>query len=119
MAKFYTVQLSKAKKMKDFNGKLYNITAKNGMIEFAPTWNMILKIKDKSITELEYGQLYTDLMRKSYQQNNQVWQELINSDIFAISCFCNETDFCHRFLLAEILEKCGCQYLGEWREENE
>lgn len=116
MAKFYTVQLSKVRKMKNFEGKVYNITVKNGMIEFAPTWDIVMGIKNNSITEEEYTKRYCDLMRKSYNKYSDTWQELINSDLFAISCFCNENDFCHRFLLAKILEKCGCEYLGEWRE---
>ena len=41
------------------------------------------------------------------------WDKLLNQNEVVLVCFCKAWDFCHRYLLAEILVKLGCVYKGE------
>lgn len=65
------------------------------------------------MTEEKYTKEYYKLMRKSYKENRNKWDKLLNQNEVVLVCFCKAGDFCHRYLLAEILVKLGCVYKGE------
>lgn len=87
-------------------------SAKQGKI-FAPTWEMVMDYKNKIISDSQYTAMYYDLMRKSYANNKEQWESLLNKERVVLVCYCNHGQFCHRYLLADILEKLGASYKGE------
>jgi len=90
-----------------------NITVKSGDKAFAPTWDMVLGHKNKKISDEEYKKQYIELMRKSLKENPQKWKDLMNRKRVVLVCYCKEGKFCHRILLAKMLEKSGGKYMGE------
>ncbi len=90
-----------------------DITVKNGIKEFAPTWKMVMGSKNGQVSQEEYTDEYINMMRISYRNNRETWEELLTSDEVVLVCFCPAGEFCHRVLLADILEKLGAEYLGE------
>lgn len=108
--KLYTAQYGYSE-----NDRL-DITAKGknpiGKI-FAPTWKMVMGSKEGKIFWDRYKEMYKDLMRKSYQQNKEIWREVLSRDEVTLVCFCKSGAKCHRYLLAEYYSKLGAKYLGE------
>lgn len=90
-----------------------DITVKSGGKVFAPTWDIVGKVKRGLITEEQYIKKYYALMRKSYKINRNIWEEILAEEEIVLVCFCKAGDFCHRLLLAEILVKLGAEYKGE------
>jgi hypothetical protein len=90
-----------------------DITVKTGIHIFAPTWDMVMDHKDGKITDKEYTDMYYAKMRESYKHNKDYWEWLLKQDKVVLVCFCKPGNFCHRYLLANILEKLGAKYEGE------
>lgn len=90
-----------------------DITVKTGNKAFAPTWDIVMGLKQGQITEAEYEARYRELMRASWRRNRAEWQRLLARDRVVLVCFCPPGAFCHRVLLAGYLEKCGATYCGE------
>lgn len=90
-----------------------DITVKSGDKTFAPTWKMVIGHKRCSMSNELYIELYLQLMRKSYKKYKAKWQELLNQETVTLVCFCGKGNFCHRYLLANILVKLGAEYCGE------
>lgn len=112
MVKVYTAQYS-------YSGKdRLDITVKSGDKTFAPTWKMVMDFKSGRITQEEYTKLYYELMRQSYQSNRQRWDEVLAMNRVVLVCFCHEGVFCHRLLLARILQKLGAEYCGEIKKSS-
>lgn len=92
----------------------YDITYKTGNI-FAPTEKMVMDYKNSGDKDV-YTLLYNIRMRESYRNNRWQWQKMVDMsrecDIVLV-CYCKSGDFCHRVLLAEMLQKCGAIYGGE------
>lgn len=80
---------------------------------FAPTWDMVNGWNSGKLTEPEYTTEYMEMMRRSYRDNRMVWDELLSREEVTLCCFCRPGIFCHRILLAGILEKLGAEYGGE------
>ena len=98
----YTIQIPVAKKLGLINDSRYiDVTVKSGDKAFAPTWKMVMGSKQGKITDDEYAKQYTELMRQSYKQNKQRWDEALNLNEAIIACYCKADSFCHRYLLAE------------------
>lgn len=74
---------------------------------------MILGFKNMRLSEEKYTKLYYELMRKSYKDNKKEWKELLERKSVILCCYCHPDNFCHRYLLAKILEKMGAIYKGE------
>lgn len=90
-----------------------NTTVKSGEKTFAPTWDMVMGHKRRILSDEEYTKKYIELMRKSLKENPQRWQEVLSMKRVVLVCYCQEGKFCHRILLAKILQKCGGKYMGE------
>ena len=92
----------------------YDITCKTGNI-FAPTWDMVVKYRDTGDSD-SYTHVYLKQMRESYRNDQWKWLEMVRmtrgGDVTLV-CYCKKGDFCHRILLAEMLQKCGAIYGGE------
>ncbi|MGG4386522.1 DUF488 family protein [Priestia megaterium] len=80
---------------------------------FAPTWDIVMGIKNKKITEEEYRKKYLNLLRQSYISKKDQWKKLLNKKSVTFVCFCKKGDFCHRLILAEVFQRLGADYVGE------
>lgn len=108
---FGTVQLTYCRGL---SLPIVDVTVKSGIKAFAPTWDIVMGVKQGKITQQQYTERYLNLMRRSYKANPVEWSMLVESTIpFLIGCYCNPDDFCHRFILADILQKLGGSYRGE------
>ena len=74
---------------------------------------MVMGTKEGKITWGEYKQMYKELMRSSYLQNREIWEEILSRNEITLVCFCKYGSSCHRYLLAEYLSKLGADYMGE------
>lgn len=90
-----------------------DITVKSGDKVFAPTWDMVMGHKNGTLTDEQYTEMYRELMLKSWKNNRWRWNELLQQDRVVLTCFCKHNTFCHRVLLAKMLEKLGALYCGE------
>lgn len=108
MLKIYTSQFRYSKPDR------FDITVKTGNKTFAPTWDIVLGIKQGKITEHEYKLEYLYLLAKSLKENKQEWDKLLSLDQVTFVCYCPKNAFCHRKILADFLVKhFNCEYLGE------
>ena len=91
-----------------------DITVKSGTQAFAPSWPMVIGFKDGSIDEEGYTWRYKNLMEKSKQVFFAQWEDLLKREEVTLVCYCPAGAFCHRILLAKMLEEqFGVQYMGE------
>lgn len=80
-------------------------TVKTGLHAFAPTWDMVLGVKSKNLSEEHYRALYIDLLRQSWKVNRLEWENILNLEEFALGCYCKPGEFCHRHILKEAIIK--------------
>lgn len=80
---------------------------------FAPSWDMVMKLKGEIITQNEYEDLYHQKMLDSYKEHKAEWEKVLDMPRVTLVCFCKSKYFCHRVLLAKYLEKLGGKYVGE------
>lgn len=108
MVQIYTVQISKAKQTGLIDDpRFLDTTVKSGDKVFAPTWKMVMGVKEGKISKEEYTQEYYEMMRKSYRINRQRWDEVLGMEEVILGCYCRAEEFCHRDLLRDMLVKCG------------
>lgn len=124
MPKVFTMQVGKWRLAKDHDIKIMDTTVKSGYSIFAPTWDMVLGIKNNSMDEDTYSRLYRDMLVKSWKENRQKWMDFLQSDDqFALACYCKAGVFCHRHLLVKFLNQLCKQldipfeYYGELTDE--
>ncbi len=103
--KLYTAQMGRWREAKKHGIPFIDITVKSGMKEFAPTWDLLSRSKAGSCSNDQYTGEFIILMRKSYRDNPEVWNDMISKDEVCIACYCGKGKFCHRLLLVDILEK--------------
>jgi len=81
---------------------------------FAPTWEMLRAWQSRTLNNREYTHQYYELMRDRFRVNREPWIELLAKSRIVLVCFEKpEENFCHRFILANILQKMGAKYEGE------
>lgn len=90
-----------------------DVTIKSGDKAFSPTWDMVTRHKNGTLTDEHYIAMYRLLMLISWKKNRWRWDELLQQDRVVLVCYCPAGAFCHRVLLAEMLEKLGAKYCGE------
>ena len=110
MLKVYTARIGN-------NG--LDITVKSGDPVFAPSWKIVMDLKNDKITWEQYVKKYTIMMRHSYLRNFQRWMEILRKKEVTLLCYCSDPNRCHRILLADMFVKVGedkginVQYMGE------
>jgi uncharacterized protein YeaO (DUF488 family) len=109
MLQVYTSQVQKPYNYEDE----LDITVKTGSKIFCPTWDMVKDYKNGHLTKEAYTKRYYQMMRESYTSNKYQWQYLLDQAKIILCCYCKPNDFCHRYLLADILVKLGAKYKGE------
>ena len=90
-----------------------DITAINGSDLFRPDWEEVKSYKAGNMSEKEYTEYYHKKMQNSYKHYRAGWNRLLKCDWVVLVCFCKANTFCHRYLLADYLVKCGAKYEGE------
>ncbi|MCY4525059.1 MAG: hypothetical protein OXB89_00485 [Anaerolineaceae bacterium] len=101
--------------------RVLDITRKSASEEvgrlMAPEWRMVLDLKEERIDWATYTGQYQDLLRKRYARYAQAFHDLIRDVVagrerLVLTCYCNvgpDCNHCHRFLMADILEKIARQ----------
>lgn len=118
--KIYTIQIAKARKLGVNHDPAYlDITIQSGDKVFAPTWKMVKNYKFGTLTEAGYTKQYLALMRDSYKRYPHRWREILSKEKVILACYCPADTFCHRHLLADMLVKCGAEYVKEIKEEED
>lgn len=92
------------------SGKI-DISVKSGDSVFAPSWDIVMGVKNNTITTYQYTQAYYAMMRQSWNANRARWMEVMNMDKVVLCCYCAAGEFCHRHLLSDMLIKC-CKAYG-------
>jgi uncharacterized protein YeaO (DUF488 family) len=83
-------------------------------LNFAPSWNILNKVKKEEIDFETYKLLYIEEMKKSYVENNAAWFLLLTKERVCLICYCTDHEKCHRTILArDILTLYGAKYVGE------
>jgi uncharacterized protein YeaO (DUF488 family) len=80
---------------------------------FAPSWEIVNGFLKKRISQAEYTRRYIAMMAESVKHNHQIWLDILNRQEVTLVCFCPAYNFCHRYILAEILQSMGATYCGE------
>lgn len=90
---------------------------------FAPTWKLVNWGKSmlahasteaaKEWAFKAYAERYRMQMLLRFKSHRSAWDELLMREEAVLCCFCNHHAHCHRYLLAEFLQKLGATYLGE------
>jgi len=78
----------------------FDITRKTGMLAFAPTWDMVMGVKDGTLSEEGYTEQYRALLDRSRRTHRAEWKALLGAGQVTLVCFCPPGAFCHRRLLA-------------------
>lgn len=100
----YTIQNSNWRLASELGVSFIDTSVKSGRKEFAPTWSMVLAYKDGRLSERAYETIYRARMARSQDANESAWEELYGLSRVAIGCYCTPGKFCHRHILADILE---------------
>ena len=80
-----------------------DITVKSGDKVFAPTWRIVMALKNGEISWKEYEAEYRQMMQRSQNAFKDHWIELLQKDSVTLICYCQKPEQCHRSLLAEML----------------
>lgn len=114
MLKVWTANIHKISRA---NKDRYDITVKTGDKTFSPSWKMLKAIKGGEMSKEEYKKQYVELMKESLKSNPEQWKNLILREKVILVCYCPSGVFCHRVLLAKMLEKSNvAKYMGELEE---
>lgn len=74
----------------------------------APTWDLVMGLKNGKITWIQYEELYLKLLNERmitrFNEFKKLLQEARESDLVLL-CYCKDERFCHRRLAKEFLEK--------------
>ena len=76
----------------------------------------VFKPKEGKMSDEEYTREYYEMMRRSYRENRRRWDEVLDMEEVVLACYCPVDSFCHRYLLRDMLVKCGAEYAGEITE---
>lgn len=85
----------------------YDITAKTGHFQMAPTWDIVMGVKNRRISQQQYMESYLRILLNSTDNFPHIWRDLLNKQSVTAVCFCNPYEFCHRHLWAEFVKLYG------------
>ena len=114
----YTIQMGQWRKAKELGVEVYDITLKSGDTNLAPDYELLKVYKAKRITDQQYTKRFFGLIDARLKENPDLFKPILDKPKVALMCFCNPDGFCHRFLLADYLEKhYKAKYVGEIRKD--
>jgi hypothetical protein len=86
-----------------------NVTRKSGMQTLAPPWTIVRGVKTGRISRAAYEAIYRQLMLRSQQEQPDVWAGMIEEGakgkILCLQCYCRRGAFCHRHILAKMVQE--------------
>lgn len=103
--KVWTIQMSKWRLARDKDIYFLDITAKSGMLAFAPKFSDVMAYKRGELSEEEYTRIYLERMEESKRLFPLKWSSLAKRPQIAFACYCKAGVFCHRHLFVDIVEK--------------
>lgn len=77
-------------------------SAKGSWKAFAPTWAMVMGVKEKRMTEAQYAEQYLAILANVHAH---VWAELANQEQATLLCYCRDGWFCHTHLIIDYAVK--------------
>ena len=80
-------------------------TVKSGMKWLAPSWDMVMGHKGKTVSDSQYTEAFLEMMAESQNVHEVQWDWLVGLGEVALACYCGEGNFCHRYLLVELVRK--------------
>ncbi|HEY8531125.1 MAG TPA: hypothetical protein VIL08_02645 [Limnochorda sp.] len=108
MVKVYTGSLRLLRLRQDPD--LLDVTIKTGRRTFAPSWEIVMGHKRGVVSDEAYIRRYLAMLRESYRRNRSEWEELLGRERVVLACYCVPgARFCHRYILAEVLERLGAE----------
>lgn len=73
---------------------------------FAPTWDMVMGVKNGTLSNEEYTATYYQLLTDRWNTHSKEileFVEMVKTFPVTIVCYCQKGSFCHRYLLKEWL----------------
>ena len=95
--------MSQWREAKKRNVYFLDITAKSGLLAFAPEFANVMRYKRGELSEEEYTQLYLERMAVSKRKFPLRWSSLGARPEIALACYCKAGVFCHRHLFAKLM----------------
>lgn len=81
---------------------------------FAPTWPMVLGVKNGDITVEQYDAMYQGILVDSLRNYRMTWEHIATWPTVTFVCFCRAGSHCHRYALADAFQSLGYGvYRGE------
>ncbi len=75
-------------------------------VHFQPnSWDLVKGFKSGKYTAAQYTELYLKKLEYVLKFNSRPFLDLLFQPRVVLVCFCNPTDFCHRFLLKDFIIK--------------
>ena len=115
----WTARIHQHRKVRAAGIHFYDITAKSGDRDFAPTWENLMEYKRGEMDMEEYGLRY---LGKLDQLPDSAWEKIKEHKRVAFACYCAAGEFCHRHIfsnqVASRLAKQGflIERMGEFEE---
>ena len=81
---------------------------------FAPTWPMVMGVKNGTMSKDKYVELYVDMLKNKTPIN--AWDWFFSVETRTLVCFCAKDDFCHRNIIVNYcLQVLGSRiHYGGW-----
>lgn len=91
-----------------------DITVESGNRFFSPSWAMVTAMKRNNITQSQFTELYYRRLKLSLMAHPDEWEKLLSMEQATLVCFCKSDTFCHRYILANLLQRLtSVDYRGE------
>lgn len=87
------------------------------MKELAPTWEMIMSHKNNEITYIDFIKHYIYVLKQ--RKITPQWLVEVLPDHCFLLCYESPSDFCHRHILAEWINKNTNIKVEEWKNDQE
>lgn len=118
MIELYTIQLARWRLAQTRGLCLIDTTAKSGAKAgygfLAPSWDIVMGIKQGVISEEEYTEVYLGMLKESRLRHPDKWAALLKLPSLAFACYCSSGKFCHRHLLyndfQSYVKACGADF---------
>lgn len=101
----YTIQMARWRVLKNTGIEIIDITLKSGDRRFAPDSQLFNDYRYNGLSDQDYKDRFTNLMRQRYRQDPYLFDELLGRDKIALACFCGGDKPCHRYLVEDMMSK--------------
>ena len=99
----WTIQMARWRLAKERDIFFLDITAKSGVVAFAPSWECLRAYKQGTMKEGEYTAEYLERMSNSKERNPKHWARLGAYPRIALACYCPDQAYCHRHLFKALM----------------